>query len=153
MRLDGDFEDALAAAVLGDVEPAFIDRVESAVQRSHDILEEAAREHDYRVDGVIESLGGPEIERTDRGLRARWGWDHEAAPYFEFGTSDHTVEGDPVLSFVWEERHDPPDWVRVEFDREGDGYRVFLHEVEVSGVAETRFIRDALAWLRRELSA
>jgi hypothetical protein len=92
------------------------------------------------------------VTRTEDSIEATVGWSHEAFPYFEFGTSDHTIEGDPILSFVWEERHDPPEWVREEFDAEGDGYRVFLPEVEVAGVRETRAVRDGLNQIRRQIA-
>jgi hypothetical protein len=75
---------------------------------------------------------------------------------WEFGTSDHTVSGDP-LSFVWE---DPPQWVREEFDqargsggRFRSGWRVFLPETDVSGLEESRAIRDSLNGFRRLLRA
>jgi hypothetical protein len=41
--------------------------------------------------------------------------------------------------------------VRDEFDAEDGGYRVFLPEVEVAGVRETRFARRGLRWLQNEL--
>jgi hypothetical protein len=48
---------------------------------------------------------------------------------------------------VWE---DPPQWVREEFEPEGDGWRVFLPETTPSGLPEARFIRDTLNWLHAE---
>jgi len=117
----------------------------------HGRLDRFARKFDYQIESVKASLQPVEVERSGGTLTIRFGWEHEAFPYLEFGTSEHTIDGDPILSFVWEERHDPPAWVREEFEAEGDGYRVFLPEVEVAGVKETRAIRDALNWLRREL--
>ncbi len=76
---------------------------------------------------------------------------------WEFGTSDHHVDGDPVLSFVWS-GPDVPQWVRKEFDQARDpsgqfrsGWRVFLPDVDVSGLPESRAIRDAFNGLRRLL--
>lgn len=154
MELDSSFEQNLKTAVLDEAEHEFVGRrnnlVFQSIQRAHEILRGYGQEFDYNVEPIINSFGGVEVDRSDDRLTIRWGWQHEASVYLEYGTSDHTVEGNPVLSFVWERRHDPPDWVAREFEAEGDGYRVFLPEVEVAGVEETRFVRDSLNWLRRE---
>jgi hypothetical protein len=156
MELDSSFEADLQEALLDDAEQKLVGErnnvVFQAIERVHERLREYAREFDYRVESVIDSLAPVDVQRSNGQLTIRFGWQHEAFPYFEYGTSEHTIEGDPVLSFVWEERHDPPNWVRDEFEQEGDGYRVFLPEVEVAGVKETRAIRSALDWLRRHLS-
>lgn len=155
MHLDSSFEADLREAVLDDIEATLVGRqgnlVHRFVQRVHATLRAYGERHDYDAEPLIESLGQPQVSRGPRGVVVRVGWDHEAFPYFEYGTSEHTIEGDPVLSFVWEDRHDPPPWVAREFEREGDGFRVFLPEVEVAGLPESRAIRDAMHWLRREL--
>lgn len=155
MQLDSSFEADLREAVLDDAERQLVGErdnlISQAVQRVQGRLERYAREEDYDVGPIIDSFTGVDVDRSDGRLTIRWGWAHPAVKYFEFGTSDHTIKGDPVLSFVWE-RSEAPDWVAEEFDREGDGYRVFLPEVEVSGVEETRAIRDSINWLRRAVS-
>jgi len=155
MRLDADFEDGVAEAILDDVERQLVGEADNvifeAVQRVHDRLRAYGDTFDYHVEPIIDSFAGVAVDRDDRTLTIRIGWEHEAFPYLEYGTQAHTIEGNPVLSFVWEERHDPPPWVQEEYDREGDGYRVFLPEVTVAGVKETRAIRDTLAWLESEL--
>jgi hypothetical protein len=120
-------------------------------------LEEAAAVNEWDVENVIAEW---DVEVDERGgtLAVRITNEHPAADFFEFGTSDHTINGDPVLSFVWEERHDPPQWIRENFDEavsEGGrpGYRVFLANVEVQGLPETRFLRDALDFLQRQMEA
>jgi len=157
MNLDAGFEDELREAVLDNAQHELIGKqdnlIAQAISRVHGRLDKYGREFDYRVEPLKQSLQPVDVERSSGQLTIRFGWSHEAMPYLEFGTSEHTIEGDPVLSFVWEERHDPPEWVREEFDQEGDGYRVFLPEVEVAGVKETRAVRDAVAWLRRELQS
>lgn len=156
MQLASDFEAELRAALLDDVERQLVGRrdniVHRVVQRVHDVLREYADRYDYRAEPLLESLAQPQVSRGPRAVVVRVGWAHEAFPFFEFGTSDHTIEGNPVLSFVWEDRHDPPPWVAREFEREGNGFRVFLPEVEVAGLPESRAIRDTLHWLRRELA-
>ena len=151
------WEDAAAEAALDEAAVQYIGAdgfIPNAIEAAHERLREYAREFEYRVESVIDSLQGPTIiDQSDRHFTLRFGWDHEAAPYLEWGTSDHTIEGNPILSFIWEDRHDPPDWVAEEYEREGGGYRVFLPEVEVAGVRETRFARHALDWLRREVAS
>jgi len=150
--LDSSFKDQLQEALLDDIQEWMLaddGPVQGAVERSEEILTEYGQRHDYNVGPVIEALAEPAIVRKDDRVIARWGWYHPAAPHFEFGTSDHTVDGNDILSFVWEE---PPQWVREEFEKEGDGWRVFLPSTDVSGLPESRFVRDGLAWLRREVT-
>jgi hypothetical protein len=151
--LNSGFEDDLREALLDDVERELVGKQDNLVfqfvDRAHEVLEEYGQRHDYDVEPVIESLGQPEVDRGEGYITVRIGWSHEAAPYFQMGTSDHEIQGNPVLSFIWES---PPTWVRHEFDREGDGFRVFLPEVDVSGLPESRFVRSALDWLRREVA-
>lgn len=154
MRLEQSFEAGLREALLEDVERAAASErdnlVFQAIQEGHEHLRAWGQERDYDVEPIIESLGAPEVERSGNSVTVRWEYDHPAVEYFEFGTSDHVVDGDPVLSFVWS-ADEAPRWVKKEFEREGDGYRVFFGSVEVSGIAETRFIRHSLVWLRRQL--
>jgi hypothetical protein len=154
MRLGRDFEDDLREALLDDAERRLVGErdnlVFQATQRVRGRLERYEREEDYSVQPILDSFTGVDVTRTDDAISVRWGYEHPAVLYFEHGTSDHTIEGDPILSFVWD-REEAPDWVAEEFEAEGDGYRVFFPEVEVSGVKETRAIRDALNWLRRNL--
>jgi hypothetical protein len=151
LELDRDFEAKAREAMLDDVEATLVGEADplvfDAIQQSHEALRDFSDQYPG-VESVIESLGQPEVERDGDSVTVRWGWDHPAAPFFEFGTSEHTIDGDPVLSFVWE---DPPQWVREEFGREGDGWRVFFGSVEVSGIDETRFTRIGLRWLRFQL--
>jgi hypothetical protein len=155
MNLTSSFEPDLQEAVLDQAEHELIGKqdnlVHQFVQRAHDRLREYGDRYDYNVEPIIESFEIDEIDRSDSRLTIRLGWTHEASVFMELGTSDHTVEGDPVLSFVWS-REDAPAWVAQEFEPEGDGYRVFLPETEPSGLPESRFVRDALNWLRREVS-
>jgi len=156
MELASDFTQQAQQALLDDVEQTLVGErdnlVFAATQRVRGRLERYEREFDYNIQPVLDSFTGIDVTRTDNSITVRWGYDHPAIQYFEFGTSEHTIEGDPVLSFVWS-REDAPDWVAEEFDEEGDGYRVFLPEVKVAGVKETRAIRDAMNWLRREVSS
>ena len=156
MNLASNFEDNVADAVLDEVERELVGQsdnlVHQAIDRAHEVLEEYGDRHDYDVGPIIDSLGAVDVQRTDRSITVRLGWEHEAAPYFEYGSSDHTVDGDPILSFIWEDApqsiHEMfPDTERVDGDP-----RVFFGEVEVAGLPESRFVRTALNWLRREVT-
>lgn len=151
MELSTTFGRELTDALLDTVEETILEDVDTAIEASHERLRDWGDERDYQIEPIIDSLGEPTIDRWRWGLVVTWGWNHEATPYFEYGTSDHTIQGQPVLSFVWDSE-DAPRWVKKEFEREGDGYRVFFGSVEVSGVAETRFIRRGLEVVRSELS-
>ncbi|MFD1512460.1 hypothetical protein [Halomarina rubra] len=151
MNLSRGFEADLEQVLLDEVWEA-VDGpdglAQQIVDRSHEVLRAYGTRHDYDVESVIDSMVGPTVDRHAYVIVARYGWEHPAAPHFAFGSSNHTVDGNPILSFIWE---DPPDWIAQEFEQEGDGYRVFLPEVEVSGLPESRFIREGLQWLRREV--
>ena len=112
--LERSFEDDLRAAVLDAAETALVgdDGIGAEfVKRAHDRLRDYGRQFDMNVEPIIDSFTGVDVKRSDERISIRFGWDHEAAGYFEFGTPPHTIEGDPILSFVWE---DPPQWVRQE---------------------------------------
>ncbi|WP_193570589.1 hypothetical protein [Halorubellus sp. JP-L1] len=158
--LERGFEDDLREAVMDDVEATLVGEeanlVYEFVELVHARLRSYGERHGYDVESTIDSLGQPEVDRSEGRIEVTIGWESEQMARWEFGTSDHTVEGDP-LSFVW---HDPPQWVREEFDqaRGGggqfeSGYRVFLQETEPSGIEESRAIRDALNGLRRVMQA
>lgn len=153
MNLEAGFEDDLREALLDDAERQLVGEqgnlVFQLIQQAHDILRAYGQRNDYDVEPVIESLGQVDVDRGRDSLTIRVGWEHEAAPFFELGTSDHTVEGNPLLSFVWE---DPPAEVQEQWPNEGDGVRMIIDEVSVSGLPESRYVRDALHWLRRELT-
>lgn len=148
--LDSSFETDARDALLDKLEANAREEIAPAVQQhAHDILKAYGRRHDYDVDSII-AAGETAVERRDDRVVVRWGWP-EPAIFFERGTVGHAVKAKQadVLSFIWE---DPPQWVREEFEREGDGYRVFLPEVEVSGLPESRFIRDTLNWIDARIS-
>lgn len=144
-----DLEDDAREALLDEIEDKAHEELVPEVQtHAHELLREYGQRHDYDVDSIIEA-GETEVVRKRDRVTVRFGWP-EPAIYVEYGTVAHVVEakGADALSFVWE---DPPQWVQEEFEPEGDGYRVFLPEVEVDGIPESRFIRDTLHWLRRRL--
>ena len=164
--LDSGFEADLRKAALDEAEAKLVGEganlVFEFVELVHANLRAYGRRHGYDVEATIDSLGQSEVRRTESGLSVRVGWESEQMARWEFGTSEHTIDGTPVLSFVWAETDtpaaDPPEWVREEFDRAradsgefATGWRVFLPEVTVKGLPESRAIRDSLNGFRRVL--
>lgn len=159
--LDPGFEDALREAVLDDVEAKLIGEeanlVFEFVELVHANLRAYGRRHGYDVEGTIDSLGTPEVDRSTGTISVTVGWEDEQMGRWEWGVSPHTIDGNPILSFVWE---DPPQWIREEFDQARgaggefrSGWRVFLPDVDHPGIPESRAIRDALHGLRRVLQS
>lgn len=142
MRLDASFEAAAREATL-DVYESHLE------QRAEQIVREATRDAlvsaGYDADGILAALEGPDVRRDQDRIVVSWTIDHPGALPLEVGTSDHTIEGDPVLVIPVENLSD-----EHAADIEGD--TAFYAEVEVSGVAETRHTRQALAALRRALT-
>jgi hypothetical protein len=153
--LNRGFEDDLREAMLDNAESTLVGEFDPLVfrfvERAHEILRAYGQRNGYDVEPVIESLGQPDVQRNRNSITATIGWEHPAAPYFQMGTSDHTIDGTPVLSFIWE---DAPEGVREMFpetERVDGDPRVFFESVDVQGLPESRFVRDAIAWLRREV--
>lgn len=116
-----------------------------AIQQAHDQLEAYGSENDYRVESIIDSFQGVEADRSADRITASWSWSHEAAAFYEFGTSDHTVGGDPVLVFEFDAAEYP---YLDEMFPEGTA---FLPQTNPSGLPEARWVRDSLTWFRREV--
>jgi hypothetical protein len=148
LELGGDFEAKAREAMLDSAEATLASAGEDAVAQAEAALRDFADQYD--VGPLIDALEGPTVTRDGDSVTVRWRCTHPAAGYFEFGTPDnYQIDGDPILSFVWT---DPPQWVREEFDPEGDGYRVFFESVDSGeGIAETRFTRWSVRWLRWRL--
>jgi hypothetical protein len=155
----GDAGGIITEAVTDEVRQQLVGQERNLIARTiieaNSNLEEAAAVNEWDVESVTASWDVVVDERGGE-LAIRIENTHPAADFFEFGTSDHVINGRPVLSFVWEERHDPPEWIREHFDEatsEGGrpGYRVFLPRVEVQGLPETRFLRAALDFLENQM--
>lgn len=159
--LESGFEEGLREALLDDAEQRMVgEQANLAFQFAelvHTRLRAYGQRHGYDVESTIDSLGQVEVTRHGNRIEITVGWESEQMARWEFGVSPHTIRGNPILSFVWE---NPPDWVRQEFDQargEGgqfeSGWRVFLPEVEHPGIPESRAIRDSLHALREVLES
>jgi hypothetical protein len=160
MELEAGFEQKLEEAMMDEVEQQLVGEeanlIYEFVELVHARLRSYGERHGYDVESTIDSLGQPQVDRSGGQITVTIGWESPQMGRWEFGTSDHTIRGDP-LSFVW---HDPPQWIREEFDqarggggRFASGYRVFLQEVDVSGLEESRAVRDGMNALRRVIAA
>lgn len=164
MNLESGFEDKLKAAMMDDVEQKLVGEEASLVyefvELVHSRLRSYGQTHGYAVESTIDSIQQPEVDRSEGEITVTVGWASEQMARWEFGTEAHPVDGNPILSFVWAEEHNPPQWVKEEFDqaRSTDGqyrsgWRVFLPQTNVEGLPESRAIRDAMNGLRRLLQA
>lgn len=145
MELERDFE--------AKVRDAFAEKIVAWLRendRAEQIIREAARDAivaaGYEADSILDSLVGPVIDSNppgDRLVRVVWAFEHEAARYFEFGTTDHQVDGDPLAI--------PIEELAPEIREQFDGDVAFFQSVNVSGLDETRFTRDSRAALRRAI--
>jgi hypothetical protein len=150
--LDSSFETDLQEAILDTAERELIgQRAPLAfqfVELVHSRLRSYGERYGYDVQPAIDSLGPLEVNRTGDGISVTIGWADEQMARWEFGVSPHTIDGDPVLSFVWE---DPPAEVREQFRQARDesgrftsGVRVFFASIDHPGIPASRAIRDSL---------
>ncbi|MEA5387122.1 hypothetical protein VB779_08675 [Haloarculaceae archaeon H-GB11] len=116
-----------------------------AVQQAHETFESYGSAHDYHVESIIDSFDGVDASRSRTTIEVSWSWGHEAAKWMEFGTSDHTVNGDPLLVFEFSKREYPG---LAELFPDGTA---FLPAADVTGLPESRAVRDSLHWFRREV--
>ena len=116
-----------------------------AIQQAHGTLSSYGASNDYDTESIVESFAGVDTERDRTSIHVSWAWDHEAAGFYEFGTPDHTVNGEPVLVFEFSASKYP--YLDEMFP---DG-TAFLPQTNPSGLPESRFVRSSLDWLRREV--
>jgi len=155
--LGAELEVVITNAPTQDTTDALLDSMEEAlvgaqnnlifqsVQTAHRQLDRYGTANDYTVQPIIDSFDGVDYRRGRASITAEWYWTHEAAKYMEFGTSDHTIEGQPLLVFEFDAQEYPY------LDEMFPGGTAFLQEVSVSGLPESRFVRKSLQSLRREV--
>ena len=161
MSLASDFEADLQEALVDEAEHRIVGEqanlIFEFVELAHTLLRAYGERHGYNVEPAIDSVQTPVVDRSRGRLTVRVGWDDEQMARWEFGVTPHTIDGNPILSFIWE---DPPQWVRQEFDQGRDtrgrfvsGWRVFFDSVDHPGIPESRAIRDAFNALRRVMES
>lgn len=150
-----------------DARDALLDKAENALYAEPDNItyqflrcannnfEEYANRHDYDIHDIPASGHVTDTTRTTNSVSSTVLWDHPLTGIYEYGAQPHTIEGNPILSFVWS---DPPQWVKEKFPQGRDasgrfvsGWRVYFSSVNHPGVPESRSIRGALQLLRLQL--
>lgn len=122
-----------------------------AVRVAHGALRSWGARHDYDVEPVTESVEVTNVSSTDRTVSARVTWTHSGAKYMNFGVSPHTIDGNPIISYIWK---DAPQEVREMFsdtERVGGDPRVFLQSVDHPGIPAARFVQAGVSWLQQEV--
>ena len=141
MKLDSSFEANLRETLLDDVEQKVRREIGPTLKETaKENWQAYASENDYDIGHIWEDAEGPFVERTRDGVKLRIEWPGLTA-LFEFGVSPHTIEGNPLLHFYWAAKDQ---WITTESVNWGS---------ETGGIPESRAIRDALNWLRRELAS
>jgi len=110
-----------------------------SIRVGHSVLKEYGQRHDYHVAPITESVALLDTSAAGRRATARWGWQHDAAPFFNFGVAPHTIGGSPLLHFFWDE---VGQWVQTEQVEWGSN---------TGGIPESRFVQSSMDWLRQEL--
>lgn len=152
VSLEPAFETKVEVAMTDAVEHELVGQQASLiyelVELTHTLLRAYGQRHGYDVESTIDSLGQPEVDRQAGRVAVTIGWESEQFSRFEFGVSPHRIDGNPILSFIWE---NPPDWVKQEFDqargasgRFESGWQVFFESVQHPGIPEGRAVRDAM---------
>ena len=146
MQLDANFEDDLREAVLDTVERELREEIGPQLRDlARENWQAYASRNGYDIDHIWEDAEGPFVERDEDGVTLRMEWPGLTA-LFEFGVSPHTIQGNPLLAFVW---RSPPEGTRPP----GAPKHVVAEEVNwgsvTGGIPESRAIRDALAGLRQ----
>lgn len=100
-----------------------------------------ARRNDYDLDGVIDDVRVLDAERRADGVSVTIGTDDGLIGLFEFGVAPHTIEGNPLLHFYWEEADT---WIQTESVEWGS---------ETGGIPEARAFRDAMHKWRAQVQA
>jgi len=149
VELDSNFEDNLREAVMDNVEQTVRDEIGPELKQvAQENFEAYASRNGYDIDHIWKDAEGPIVEREGDKIQVRIEWPGLTA-LFEHGVSPHTIEGNPLLSFIWE---GPPEGTRPP----GAPKHVKAQSVnwgsETGGIPESRAVRDALNELRRDLS-
>lgn len=133
-----------AEALVRDVEAQVVGQernlVFQSIRVSHGTLRSYAQRNGYEMEPIIQSVEILDADVRGREFHARWGWPIEIAPYFNFGVSPHTISGNPLLHFFWEE---VGQWVQTESVEWGS---------RTGGIPESRYVQAGINWLRDELA-
>lgn len=108
------------------------------IQTVNENFQRYARANGYDIDHIWQDVEVTDAQPTATGARARIEWPGLTG-LFEYGVSPHTIDGNPLLHFYWEEADQ---WVQTESVDWGS---------ETGGIPEARAIRNGLRSLRASL--
>ncbi|WP_254768231.1 hypothetical protein [Salinilacihabitans rarus] len=150
LDLERGFEAKLREAVLDDIEQRLREDLGPALEETaRENWEAYASRNGYDIEHVWEEAEGPFVGRDGDGVTLRIEWPGLSA-LFEFGVEPHTIEGSPLLAFIWEDA--PADVV----EQHGEDPLMVRQKVnwgsETGGIPESQAIRDALEQFRQEVS-
>ena len=139
MNLSSSFEDKLREAVQDKIEQKVREEIgPDLVRVAEENWKAYASRNGYDIDHVWEDVEHT-VEQTPNGISIVVEWP-ELTALFEFGVDPHTIDGNPLLHFYWDEIGQ---WVTTDNVDWGS---------ETGGIPESRAIRDALNQTRRDLS-
>lgn len=98
--LDSSFERDLRRALLDKAEDRMEEHGEALKRIAQEEFQAYASRNGYDVDFIWEDATGPTVERGQRSVSVRVEWPGLSA-LFEYGVDPHTIDGNPLLSFVW----------------------------------------------------
>ena len=135
--------DAARQSLLDGVEETMVgargNLVYQSVQEAHNAIDSYAGQQGYDLEFFSETFAGVNYQRDRTSIHVEWSWEGDLPMFYEFGVSPHTIEGDPLLHFYWEEIDQ---WIQTDSVEWGS---------ETGGIPESRAVRDSLNWLRREV--
>jgi len=141
LTLDSSFEADVRGAMLAEVEQTLREDIGPLLERTaREHWQEYAQRNGYDIEHIWEDAEGPSVERDGDSIELRVEWPGLTA-LFEFGVAPHTIDGDPLLHFYWEEIDQ---WVTTDSVDWGS---------ETGGIPEARAVRDAMNEVRRVMDA
>lgn len=148
MKLDSDFEQDLQAAMRDEIEQTLRGDIGPLLRdTAEEFFKQYAQRQGYDIEHIWQDASDPIVDVDDTSVSVRIEWP-ELTALFEFGVAPHTIDGSPLLQFVWDA---PPEGTRP------PGAPEFVVAESVNwgsvtgGIDEARAIRDAMNEVRRAL--
>jgi hypothetical protein len=137
-------------ALLDNIESQLSDLAEASISVADGRLRQYGNRTGHTISDILSTSEFRLVERVQNTIQFRIAWTHDRAALINYGVGPYTIEGKPILSFIWE---NAPPSVREMFphtERVGGDPRVFFPKVEHPGVPSARFIQTAANWFRSQ---